>query len=86
MDGDGDKEYDNRTAIPHAWEGAVVYLSLMAAYNPQLLRPKHLAPGGPAEEPADSEDGCSTAGGGPAGGVTGLLLLGVLLWRVRTRC
>ncbi len=36
-DGDGDLEYDNRTAVPHLWTATLTYLSLMAVYNPQAF-------------------------------------------------
>ncbi|MEK6608536.1 MAG: hypothetical protein AABZ30_12825 [Myxococcota bacterium] len=42
-DGDGVGDtFDNRVAIPHLWEGALVYLSLMAAYGDAgtLVRPE----------------------------------------------
>jgi hypothetical protein len=74
-DGDGQKEYANRVSIPHVWEATLVYLSLMAAYGPESLRPPHLA------ELEEQEGGCQAAGG-PTGGV-GLLVLALLLAHLR---
>ncbi|MCD6570445.1 MAG: hypothetical protein J7L53_07055 [Deltaproteobacteria bacterium] len=33
FDGDGEKEFQNRVAVPHLWEGALNYLSAMAFYG-----------------------------------------------------
>ncbi len=33
-DGDGEKEFSNRVALPHIWEGALAYLAAMAYYGP----------------------------------------------------
>lgn len=35
--GTGQKTYQNRTSIPHLWEGTVLFLALVAAYEPQWL-------------------------------------------------
>jgi len=80
LDGDGDREYENRVAIPHVWEAALVYLSLMAAYSPERLQPEALA----EVEPAAG--GCCRVGGPndtPAAG--GLVLLLFLLLRYSRR-
>lgn len=85
LDNDGKKEYDNRVSIPHVWEATLVYLSLMAAYSPQSMRPAHLAP---LEAPAD-EGGCScTTSAGRSGSVSIfplMLLLGLLFGTGRRR-
>lgn len=86
LDGDGVKEYDNRTAVPHVWEGTLVYLSLMAAYDAKLLRPDHIAP---LTEPEAT--GCRVrpaAGPGPdaaraIAGTATLACLALLILRVR---
>ena len=91
-DGDGVKEYDNRVAIPHLWEGTLNYLSAMAYYG---ARPPE--GGGEAEPtesaPSEGRCGCSVrrgegpgAGPGSVGTNLVLVLLPVgLVWRLRRR-
>lgn len=83
LDGDGDKEHGNRVSIPHVWEAALIYLALMAAYDPELLRPPHLA------EVAPAADGCCRVGSSGQGinvsaGAGCLLLLVLVLVRLHT--
>jgi hypothetical protein len=84
LDGDGEKEHENRVAIPHVWEAALIYLSLMAAYDPELLQPPHLAEVEPAA------DGCCRIGAADQGanvsaGHLWLVLLVLLRLRLRRR-
>ena len=39
FNGDGEKEFQNRVAIPDLWEASSNYLSLMAFYNPEEFEP-----------------------------------------------
>jgi len=35
--GTGETVFQNRTSIPHLWEGALLYLALVAAYQPEWI-------------------------------------------------
>ena len=70
-DGDGLAErFDNRVATPHLWAATLVYLTLMAAEQPELFdRYESLLPA--AEIPDDVEPPPVTGDAGPDGGADG---------------
>ncbi len=71
-DGDGRPDgWSNRTSPPHLWEATLVYLSLMAFYEPGVL--EGLTPEPPAPPPAAQEQGCA-CGTSTTGALVGGLL------------
>lgn len=60
LDGDGDKEYQNRVGVPHLWEATLVYLSLMAARDAAAFERPELAE---LDPPAPDEESCGCGGG-----------------------
>lgn len=54
FDTNGNSYYQNEVAIPHVWEQALSYLTLMARYNPQDFNPPYLL---------NNPESCSTSNG-----------------------
>lgn len=84
LNSDGSVSYENMTAPPHVWEGALFYLAAMALTRPERFDLDRSAFPLPGDQPAEAGCGCAAGPRDAAGGGLALLLVAAI-WLLARR-